>query len=102
MDALPLDPDPLPLLISVSVEGTGAAVRRAPSEPRQGRSKTKRRAPGRDKRRKTLSKGITAKERKNLIGADTFARLIRRHLNTTLDFHPCHLADYPTQSLAGC
>jgi hypothetical protein len=46
-----------------------------------------------------MSKGITAKERKNLLGADQFARLLHRPLNTTLDFHPCHLADCPAKDL---
>jgi hypothetical protein len=52
-----------------------------------------------DKRKKTWSKGITAPERKDLKRADGFATVIRRPLNTTLDFHPCHLTGYPTGSL---
>jgi hypothetical protein len=55
-------------------------------------------ASSRDKRRKTWSKGITATERREMLRANGFSRLIRRPLNTTLDF-PCHLTDYPTESL---
>jgi hypothetical protein len=46
-----------------------------------------------------MSKGITAKERTDLLGADEFARLLRRPLNTTLDFHPCHMDEFPTGRL---
>jgi hypothetical protein len=92
-----LEPDQTALLTSVSVEGIAAdpenvIKRRKP--PGKGRGRR-----GRDKRRKTLSKGITAPERKNIAGADSFARERGRPLNTTLDFQPYHLTTYPAGDL---
>jgi hypothetical protein len=55
--------------------------------------------PKRDGRCKTYSKGITAKERRDLRRADGFAAVIRHPLRTTLDFHPVHLDTYPTGEL---
>jgi hypothetical protein len=66
----------------------------------RGHRAAKRRKPrSQDKRRKTWSKGITSRERKNILGADKFAGDIGKPLNTTLDFHPRHLDEYPTESL---
>jgi hypothetical protein len=85
-------------------------VRTPPSGPpgsaeagRQGAGhegrKARRRSRGPDKRRKSWSKGITSRERKDLLRADGLASLIGQPLNTTLDFHPSHLATYPTANL---
>jgi hypothetical protein len=79
----------------VGGETVGGAKHHA--APRECRSK--RRRAKRDKRRKTLSKGITSRERRDVLRADGFAGVIRRPLNTTFDFHPCRLDIYPTAAL---
>jgi hypothetical protein len=64
---------------------------------RRKRNRPARRKP--DGRRKALSKGITAKERRDLLRADGFASWLRRPLTMTLDFHPRHLDQYPAEDL---
>jgi len=66
---------------------------------RKRRTKSSKRRKRADRRFKRTSKGITSHERKDALGADRFARLIDKPLNATLDFHPCHLDVYPTESL---
>ncbi len=105
MTAKTPEPEQTPPLYPVSVAGDAGRAER--SRERSGRHLPKTRSSTRrkpkakkpDKRRKTWSKGITAEERRNLRRADGFASVIRRLLNTTLDFHPCHLTDYPSESL---
>jgi hypothetical protein len=87
-----------PLYI-VSVDGTAGVdgTAAAPEGASRKRKRPKRRRE--DRRRKAWSKGITARERKDLIGADRFALQQRRWLNTNVDFHPCHLDAYPEADL---
>jgi hypothetical protein len=61
-----------------------------------GSSRRRKRA---DRRFKKESKGITSHERKDMLGADRFARRLGKPLTATFDFHPWHLDVYPTESL---
>ncbi len=67
-----------------------------PIRKRKRRQSAKKKPDG---RRKTMSKGITAEERRDILRADGFASLIRHPLTATLDFHPRHLDRYPTEDL---
>ncbi len=81
-------------VVNVDAESGGEQARR-PRSP-QPRKRGKRRL---DRRRKTESKGITTKERRETLRAENFAHKIRRPLQTTLDFHPLYLDAQPEESL---
>jgi hypothetical protein len=80
--------------VSVEVESDGGQKRRRRSQ--QPRKRGGRRL---DRRRKTASKGISTKERRNVVGAENFAYRIGRRLQTTLDFHPVYLDAQPEGDL---
>jgi hypothetical protein len=80
--------------VSVDAESGGEQKRRRTSQ--QSRKRGGRRL---DRRRKTASKGISTKERRDVVGAENFAYRIGYRLQTTLDFHPVYLDGQPEGGL---
>jgi hypothetical protein len=97
LDAAPFDANQPSLSSFVNVAVVPDAVEEL--RPTRERKRRRRSKSKRDKRLKTLSKGINSEERKDLRRADGFATVIRRPLRTTLDFHPAHMDEYPAMNL---